>query len=583
MVKTNSTVVTILHRIADFLELDGTNSYKVAAYRKAARAIDQLSQPVENFRNHLESIDGVGKAIAQVVKEIIVEGKSTYLEELIGNIPPTLPSLLRVPGLGPKTIRTLADQLGIASIQDLIEAVHQHKIRDLPGLGAKTEEKIREGLEKMLTKPNRILLGVALPVAEKLVQLLSHHPDVADAQIVGSIRRMRETVSDIDLVLSTENPKLVVEFIEGLPFVKSFSCSSDGHHVMFVIDYGGEIRVDVYLANPSRFPMVVFYYTGSPETVRYMLSLADQQDHELARVLSHLPNNNEMIRTVHFPNETSLFEKVGLPYVPPELREDEQDIRQIISDQAIPKLVQLEQIRGDLHAHTVWSDGDQTIEQMAEEARGKGYEYLAITDHSRSLVIARGLSVEKLQKQHEQIHEINKQWDDFQVMTGIEMDILNDGVLDYPDEIIKEMDIVIGSIHSGFRQTEKQLTTRLVKAIENQHVDVIAHPTGRLLNRRDPYSISIHKVLEAAKKTDTAVEINANPNRLDLKAEYARKAVEDYGVRLAINTDAHDIHELEFMRYGVATARRGRVQQKNVINTMTSRQLHSWLKRNDLR
>lgn len=516
--KTNATVVNILLKIAGFLELDGTNSYKVAAYRKAARAISQMSQPIEMFQHRLESINGVGKAIAQVVKEIIVKGKSSYLEQLAGNIPPTLPTLLRVPGLGPKTIRTLADKLGITSIEDLITAVEQNKIRDVPGLGAKTEEKIREGLERMLTNSDQILLGVALPVAEKLVELLSHHKDVKEIQIAGSIRRMQETVSAIDLVLSTESPFGVVEYIESLPFVNNISWSSDEDHLIFTIEYGGEIKVDVFLVKPTQFSLAI-----SPQ---------------------------------------------------------EQDLQEL---QDMPELVQLEQIRGDLHAHTVWSDGDQTIEQMAEQARQKGYEYIAITDHSRSLVIARGLPVEKLQKQHEEIREINKRWDDFQILTGIEMDILNEGILDYPDEIIKEMDVVIGSIHSGFHQTEKQLTTRLVKAIENLHVDLIAHPTGRLINRRDPYAITMKKVLEAAKKTDTAMEINANPNRLDLKAEHARLAVEEYGVRLAINTDAHDLHELEFMRYGIATARRGHVKQKDVINTMTSKELKSWLKRNDER
>jgi DNA polymerase (family 10) len=562
--KTNMKVAYLLHRIADYLELEGTHSFKVSAYRKAAQAVNQLDEPIEALQHRLESIKGIGKGIASVVFEIIQDGKSTMLESLIAKIPAELPALLRIPGLGPKTVRTLYDKLGITGIKDLEAAARQRKIRELPGFGPKTEEKIVASIRQMTRIPKRIPLGTALPVAEKLVDLLTHYPEVDRVSLAGSVRRMKETVKNIDLVLSTRQPKSVIHYLEQLPFVKDLNASEEGA-VSLMIEYGWPLQVNVNLVKPEHFATALYHFTGTREY------------HDQVKSPDLL--NRESFGL--YETEGAIFEHLGLPSIPPEIREGDPEMDTIVSSESLPQLIELKDIRGDLHMHTVWSDGSHTIEEMAESARSRGYEYAAITDHSRSLKIARGLSIERLKKQHEEIKELNKKWDDFHLLTGVEMDILNEGFLDYPDELLKEMDFVIGSIHSGFKQSEEQLTNRLVQAIENLHVDMIAHPTGRLLSRRDPYPITLQAVLLTAKKTDTAMEINANPNRLDLKAEYSRMAKEEYNVLLAINTDAHDTNEMDHMRYGVATARRGWLEKKDVINTMTFKQLQRWLKRNE--
>jgi DNA polymerase (family 10) len=566
--KTNAKVVYFLNRIADYLELEGNQPFKISAYRKAAQAVDQLVQPIEQLQHRLESIEGVGKGIASVILEIIQEGKASMLEELMEQIPAGLPALLRIPGLGPKTVRTLYKRLGISSIKQLEEAARHRKIRELPGFGPKTEGRILDAIHRAAEMPEYIPLGVALPIAEKLVNLLSHHPNVHRVSLAGSLRRMKETVKNIDIVLSTDDPASIINYLDQIPFVKELNASGV-ERIGFLIEYGWPMHVDIRIVKPEHFASALYHFTG---TMEYHAGIKTISPPDLAE---------ESTAWGFHETEESIFEELGLPFMPPEIRESERILERIVAERSLPRLIELGDVRGDLHMHTVWSDGSHSIEEMAEAARDRGYEYVAITDHSRSLKIARGLSVEKLQKQHSEVKELNKKWDDFHVLTGVEMDILSEGILDYPDELLKEMDFVIGSIHTGFRQSEEQLTNRMVQAIENLHVDMIAHPTGRKISRREPYPITLKTVLEAARKTDTAMEINANPNRLDLKAEYARMAKEEYGVFLAINTDAHDISEMDHMKYGLAMARRGWLEEKDVINTMTFLQLQRWLKRNE--
>lgn len=561
--KTNANAARILRRLADYMELDGENSFKVAAYRKAAQAVAQLTYPIENAKHRLESIEGIGKAIAAVLKEIIENGKPRILEELENKIPPSLPNLLRIPGLGPKSVRILYQKLGITSIDELLEAAKEGKIRGLPGFGEKTEAKLIESIHRWMTQPDQIPIAVAMPVGERLTELFSHSPHVEKASLAGSLRRMKDMVNDIDIVLATRSRSKLLKEIEQWPFIKNFTVLEDDH-VHFVVEYGWELPVDVCVTSPEGYIEALIKWTG-PE--------------EYYRRVSEASEAAGPLDPADYPDEAEWLRSAGLPYFPPELREVDVALGPVLEEES--DWIDIEHIRGDLHMHTQWSDGDCTIEQMVAKAREKGYEYIAITDHSRTLKIARGLSTEQLQKQHKVIEEWNSKSSDIHIFTGIEMDILNDGILDYPDEILKEVDFVIGSIHSGFRQSEEQITGRIVRAIENNHVDLIAHPTGRILGRREPYNVNFKAILEAARKTDTALEINASPNRLDLKAEHARMAVEEYGVRISINTDAHDLDEMDHMKYGIGTGRRARITKKDVINTMTLSEIKRWLKRND--
>jgi DNA polymerase (family 10) len=559
----NARVASLLYQIAHYYELDGAPAYKVATYRKAAHSVERLEHPISGMAHRLESIPGIGKTIAGWISEFLQTGRSSLLEELSLKIPPEWFDLLRLPGVGPKMVRQLHQQLGVSTIADLEKAIEQKRIRKLPGLGPKTEQKLAASLQRWRETENLIPLGVALPVAETLKGVLDSHPEVGRVEIVGSLRRRQETVKKAHLLFTAEDPDAVWRFLKEQPFIENWEEVGETE-VKFHLRYRIPIPILLSFVPMKQFGEALVECTGPRE---YWDNVREQ--------MNRVPIRAEGKGEDAEGNEDEDFlwhRRFGLDWVPPELRE--LDLDSIVDKKGL----ELSEIRGDLHMHTTWSDGSLSLQKMAEAARQKGYEYIAITDHSKSLKIAGGLSVEQLRKQHEAIRELNKTWDDFEILTGVEMDILSEGVLDYPDDVIKDLDFVIGSIHSGFSQKEEQLTQRMVRAIENVHVDLIAHPTGRLIGRRDPYALKVEDMLEAARKTDTALEINANPNRLDLKDRHAQ-AAKELGIRIAINTDAHDQEELEFMRYGVWTGKRAGLTASDVLNTLTLHELRRWLQR----
>lgn len=573
----NRVVARTLHQIADYLELDGANPYKIAAYRRAAQIVAELDHPVEDRLASLLTI-GIGQATAAAIREIAETGESRKLQQLQEKIPSSLFVLLRVPGVGPKLAGKLFRELQIDSLEKLEETVKNRRLRKVAGFGAKMEQRIAEGIraaKQQAAPPERLPIAFALPVAREVEAQLKLCDAVKRVGLTGSLRRMKETVNDLDFVIASEHPQQVMEYILSLPRVRE-ETGRYNNKLSVILDYIWAVPVDFLLVDERYFATALHYFTGSKDHYTQMERLAEQRDWKINEYGVE-EKKTGVIRT--FLNEEELFAAFALPYIPPEIREGTGEIG-LAQEKGLPRLIRQEDVRGDLHMHTTWSDGGASIKEMAVAARAKGYDYIAITDHSQSLKIARGLTVRQLQEQWDEIDALNKQWeDDFRILTGVEMDILADGRLDYPDDVLKEMDVVIASIHTAFRQNRDILTKRVIGALENNHVDIIAHPTGRLIGRRPPYQLDVEGMLTVAKESGTAIELNANPNRLDLHAEYLRTAKEDYGVKITVNTDAHSIDELDNMEVGIGTARRGWLTADDVINTLPFKELMKYLQR----
>lgn len=569
----NRDIAAVLRRIADLLDIEGDNPFRANAYRRAAQAIETCRQPVAELAD-VTALPGVGKGVAAVVDELLATGRSTLLEELEAKIPSGLLALLRVPGLGPKKIGVLYRELGITSLADLEKALNEQRVRALPGFGAKTEQNLRQALRAATQRPERLPLAYVLPVAEAIEQHLASLEAVARFSRAGSLRRWKETVKDLDFVVATALPEEVADALAAMPGVARVIAKGPTK-VSVELDLTWPVTVDFRLVPPEAFASALHHFTGSAE---HHVRLRQRAKAKGLRLSEYGAEEGSSGRHIAFASEEALYAALDLPYIPPELREGEDEIEAAEAGR-LPRLIAEADVRGDLHLHTTWSDGGNTIEEMAEAARRRGYAYIAVTDHSQSLKIAGGLSPKELAAQREAIADLNKRWDDFAVLTGVEMDILPDGRLDYPDDVLKELDVVIGSIHQRFRQDADTLTKRIIGAIENTHVDIIAHPTGRLIARRDPYPLNLDTVFEAARETGTALELNSNPNRLDLKPEHLRRA-KALGVPIAIGSDAHSVAELDNIRAGVGTARRGWLEKTDVLNTRPLDALLAYLRRN---
>lgn len=572
---TNKEIAKILHTFADYLEIGGENAFRVNAYRKAARAIDNCRQAVKDMPD-FTSLPGVGKGMATVIQEILQTGRLEALEERKATLPPELPKLLEVPGLGPKSICLLYKELGIKNLQELKEAAEAEKIRGLPGFGPKKEQKILAGIEQLNTRPKRILLHEADLVAYVFQQKLQAIAEVEKVEVAGSVRRRKETIKDIDFVIATEKPTVVGEQIVQLPEVREVI--NQGSTKVSVILEVEQIVVssDIRLVSLEEFASALHHFTGSKEHNVRIRQRAKQMGYKV----SEYGMEEEEGKTITFTSEEELFSLLQLPYIVPELREDQGEIEQAESG-TMPELISIEDYRGDLHMHTLYSDGAHSILEMALAAKERGYEYIAITDHSRSLQVASGLQIRDLEQQWKEIDEVNRQLKDegITVLKGTEMDILPDGRLDYPDEVLAELDIVIASIHSSFRQDKETMTKRILQAMENPYVHIIAHPTGRLLLRRKGYELDLERIFQAAKETGTILELNANPHRLDLSAPKLKRMKEEYGLITTINTDAHSIQGLGLISYGIATARKGWLSKEDVLNTLPLKELKERLAR----
>lgn len=564
-------IIKLLETIALYMELKGENPFKISAFRKAAAALenDQRSlMEIDNFT----AISGIGKGTAAVIEEFIAEGKSTTLEELQAEVPEGLIPLLKIAGLGGKKIAKLYKELGITNAEELKQACEEHKVQALSGFAKKSEEKILEALQDVSNGPERLPLAFVLPIAEKIEAYLADIDEAIKYSRAGSLRRMRETVKDLDFIVSTNNPSAVKEKLLSIPNVKSVIAAGETK-VSVVLAYEYDLSIDFRLVKPEEFATTLHHFTGSKDHNVRMRQLAKERGEKISE---YGVENVETGEVKTFESESQFYQYFGLPFIPPECREDGSEVESFHGE----NLLSLEQIKGDLHMHTTWSDGAHSIEEMIQACREKGYAYMAITDHSKYLKVANGLNEERLREQIQLIKEYNRKYDDIVILSGIEMDILPDATLDFDDELLKEVDLVIASIHSSFSQKRELIMERLRNALNNPHVDLIAHPTGRVIGRRDGYDVDMDELIQLAKETNTALELNANPNRLDLSVEHLKKA-QAAGVNIIINTDAHNIGMLEDMKIGVSAGKKAQLQQNTVLNTKSVDELLAFLKRND--
>lgn len=566
----NVQIAWFLEEIADLLEIKGESPFKVRAYRKGAVALEHLREDVATLyrEGRLTQVPGIGGALAKKIGELLETGKLAYLENLRQEIPESLREMLAIPGVGPRTIKTIYDHLQIKDLEALERAAKEKQIRRLPGLGNKTEVNILRGIELLRGFRGKVLLGIGLAAAEDLVESLRAVPGAQAIAIGGSIRRGVEMVGDIDLVGAALHPGEVINTFCSHPLVKQVL--ERGPAWARVQTWVG-LEADLWMVPKDQFVPTWLRVTGSKRHYQLLVSLAREQGRgDLIR-----RGSEGFEEFLNLGSESAIYQALGLQYIPPELREAKGEI-EAASRGDLPRLLEEGDICGDLHIHSHWSDGISSIQQLAEAARERGYQFIAITDHSRSLGVAGGLSIEKWYQQKEEIQRLNQELDGFRILHGIEVDILRDGQLDYPDEVLKDADVVVASIHSGFQQDQASMTKRLEQAMLNPHVDIIAHPTGRILGRRRAYEVDMERVLELAQKTNTALEINSSPDRLDLNSEYVR-AAKELGIKIAINTDAHDAARLEDIRFGVITGRRGWLEKDQVINAWNLSDLEVWL------
>ena len=567
----NSEVAQVFDNIADFLEIKGEQIYRVLAYRRGAEAIRNLGRDIHKVwqEEQLQDVPGVGKAISEKIAELLSSGKLEYYERLQAEIPVGLLQVLKVGDVGPKKAARFWKELGIESIEQLEQSARAGQLRQLSGMGEKSEARILESIESLKRrKIDRIPIGQALPAAQQLVDFLRSLPEVTAAEAAGSLRRQRETVGDLDLLVAATDKEAVMAAFSEMPSVHRVKGLGGTKVSVELVD---GLRVQLWVHPPERFGTALQYATGSQAHNVKLREMALDQGVSLSEHALSREDGSEILCA----EEEQVYAALGLPWIPPELREDRGEI-QAAKEGALPKLVTLAQVRGELHAHSEWSDGAVSIEAMARGAKERGLRYLIITDHSRSLGVANGLSIERLREQRKELETARRAMGKgFTLLQGAEVEILADGKLDYPDEVLAELDLVIASLHTSLRQSRERVTRRLMNAIQNPHVDLIAHPTGRLIGQREGADLDMESILQAAADHDVILEINANPERLDLNDVFARRALE-LGCRLAINTDAHRPEHLDFRHYGLGVARRAWATADQVVNCWTAARLKRW-------
>ncbi|KYG32233.1 hypothetical protein AZF04_05555 [Alkalihalobacillus trypoxylicola] len=566
-------VITVLERIATYLEIKGENPFKISAYRKAAQALETDERSLDEIEKPAD-IKGIGKGTAEVILELKNTGQSSLLDELKSLLPDGLIPLLKIQGLGGKKIGKLYQELQVVDVHTLKVVCEEKKVREMAGFGEKTEKKILEAIEELNNRPERLPVPWVLPIAERILDQLKEMKEIIRFSQAGSLRRLQETVKDLDFIISTDNPNEVREQLLKLEGVNKVIANGE---TKVSLEVAGDfpISVDFRLVTDQEFITTLHHFTGSKEHNVAMRQLAKARNEKISEYgVENL--DTEEIKT--FQSEEEFFDHFQLQYIPPEARENHGEIELF---QKNAELIHLSDIKGDLHMHTTASDGAHSLVEMIEANRRKGYQYMVVTDHSQFLRVANGLTVDRLKKQHEEIRKSNERYDDIEIFTGIEMDILPNGSLDFEDEVLAEIDFVIASIHSSFQQSQETIMKRLENAIMNPHVDLIAHPTGRVLGRREGYQVDVEKLISLAKEYDTALELNANPKRLDLSAAWVKRANEE-GVTISINTDAHHIDMLEHMKYGVGIAIKGLVNKNSVLNAWSLEKFQHYLKRYEL-
>jgi DNA polymerase (family 10) len=559
----NRTIADVFTEIADILDIQGENPFRVRSYRNAARTIGDMSESLESLvkaGKNLEEIPGIGKSISEKVQEILSTGKCQFLEELRSKVPPGLTELLKLEGLGPKKVKVLYDELNVDSVDRLEKAAQAGRLRDLPGMGLRTEEKILKSVEQYRAGMGRFKLSVGFTYAEALMEYLKDVPGVKRLDPAGSFRRKRETIGDLDiLAICGKNCKVMDRFTDYGDVAQVIARGETKSSVRLKCG----LQVDLRVLEEESYGAALHYFTGSKA---HNVAIRERAKELGFKVSEYGVFRAKDEKRVSGAKEEDVFKAVGLPLISPELRENRGEI-QAAEKGKLPSLIGLEDIRGDLQMHTRATDGKNSIAEMAQKSKEMGYEYIAITDHSKAVRVAGGLNEKELARHLKEIEKANSQFPGLRILRGVEVDILGDGSLDLKDEILKECEVVLASVHSRFNLEEGQMTRRIIKALKNPNVNILAHPTGRLILEREPYKVNLKEVIQAAIDHGVVLEINAYPDRLDLKDVDARLA-KDMGAKLVISTDAHSTVQLELMKFGVFTARRGWIEAKDVINTL---------------
>ncbi len=578
----NQDIAIMFDTMADIMEIRGKNPFRINSYRKVATILRDMPEDIGDFAGShpIEKIPGIGKSSAAKIREYLETGQMSDYQKRLKSVPPGALKLLEIPDVGPKTIARLIDEKGITDMTSLEEAIEKGRLEGMPGIGAKTIQKMKKGIAFVKSYKGRILLGEAMPAAKEIIAALKEHAGLKQLEVAGSLRRGRETIGDVDILAAETDTNEPTN--ESLPCSRSDQPDHEkarrGRHIIKTFtrlpmcaetlaegDTKGSIRtksgmqVDLRVVPKESFGAALQYFTGSKEHNVKLRSLAAERGLKI--------NEYGVFRgeeKIAGKDEESIYASLDLPFIPPQLREDRGEVEAAGADE-LPKLIEQEHIKGDLHAHCTFSDGAMTVEEMAHAAAKIGYRYVAITDHSKNLTVAGGIDEDELKERNELIDRVNAETDGFSVLKGTEVDILKDGSLDYADSVLEELDWVIASIHDHFNMSESRMTERIIYAIRNPHVDCIGHLTGRLLNRREPYPVTVHEIIEACSEHNTALELNAHPERLDINDITCREA-KKAGIMVAIGTDAHTAAQYGLMRFGITTARRGWLGPGDILN-----------------
>lgn len=568
----NQEVANTFLKLANLLEIEGDNPFRIRAYRNAARTISNLSLDLNDYLNkgkELTDLPGIGEDLSEKIQIILKTGELPLLKKIEARTPAILNELMKIEGLGPKRVKLLYQKLGIKRIQDLKSAIEKGRLKQLPGFGEKIEQKIWNGLQHITEYSKRIKLAEAVPLVDALTRYLKKLATVKFIECAGSFRRRKETVGDLDFLVAAHNQEAIIQ--KFVTFEEVADVLSQGTTRASVHLHSG-IQVDLRVIAPQEFSAALLYFTGSKEHNIALRKIALQKKLKLNEY--GLFRGNERLPC---SNEKAIYRALGLDYIEPELREDRGEIIAAKKHQ-LPSLIKLSDIRGDLHCHTHATDGNASLQQMIRAAQALGYEYIAITDHSQHLTVAHGLDKKAILAQIKSIDKLNSTLNDFRILKSMEIDILEDGTLDMPEEVLKELDLTVCSIHSKFNLSQKKQTERVLRAMDNPYFTILAHPTGRLINHREPYAIDVERIIRGAKERGCVLELNAQPDRLDLNDVYCKMAKE-IGAKMVISSDAHSPEQFSVMQYGIYQARRGWLEKGDVLNTLSLKALLKGLKR----
>jgi DNA polymerase (family 10) len=567
----NKEIADLFDKMANILEFKGENPFKISAYRKASRVLGDLTNDIEEIAQsgELKKVPGIGEGMAQKIEEYLKSGKISKYEEVRKGVSDELIVMMDIPGMGPKTLSMIYKEKGINNLSQLEKALENGSLIGLPGMGEKKAENIKRGIELLRASKGRMNLGVAFPLAKRIVETLREKTGSKKIEWAGSLRRMRENIGDIDILATGPNHKRIVHTFTHLPEVREI-LASGGTKASVIVE--GGVQIDLRVVEEDSYGAALQYFTGSKGHNIHLRGIAKAKG---IKINEYGVFKGE--KKIGGKEEKNVYEALGMDWIAPELREDRGEI-EAAQKKRLPKLVQEAEIKGDLHVHSKWSDGTASVEEIAKAAQKRGYQYVAICDHTKSLKIAHGLDESRLLKQMEEIDQINEKLKGFQILKGAEVDILTDGKMDLPDKVLEKLDFVVAAIHSGFKQEKEKMTKRIVRALENPFVQCLAHPSGRLLGARAPYEVDMDEVMEAAKGNGKALEINATLERLDLDDIHSRKAKE-MGIRLAIGTDAHHLDQLWMISLGIGVAKRGWLETPDLLNTFSLKEILKWCRR----